>query len=262
MVGRLMSDIFMQGCSIPPKTSIKVVLHPAPASFVLMAAADSEYEMHIEHAQLNIVRQVTPMPLVQAVENLREKRNIKLNYRRTEVTMLNIKGRQKESVSLFSDSAPLPDRIVVGFVTSKAYAGQIESNPYNFQKLDYTSLQLTVDGVKYPNEPYRPDFGNSDDYHSIYNSLLHEFNADTSNHMINVTPAEFLSGYTLYPFRLTPRACCGDVLGDPLSGPVNLDLVKKTEASDTLTLIVLAEYRSEYEIAEVGGVSSEPRPQQ
>lgn len=261
MVGRMLSDIFMQGCSIPPKTGIRVVLQPASESFVLMAAAATEYELHIESAELHVVRQHTPTQLVQAVGSLAAKRNLKLNYRRTEVTMRNIRGVMSESVDLFSASAPLPDRILVGFVTSKAYAGQLESNPYNFQKFDYQTVQLTVDSRNYPSLPYKPDFGNSNDYLPLYNSLLHEFNADTSNHMINVTPAEFYNGYTLYPFRLTPRSCCGDVLGDPLTGGVKLVLTKKTEATETLTLIVLAEYRSEYEIAPVGMVASDPKPQ-
>ncbi len=262
MVGHLMSNIFMQGCSIPPRTGIKVVLQPASESFVLMAAANTEYEMHIESAELHVVRQHTPPQLVQAVASITAKRNIKLNYRRTEVTMRNIKGVMNESVDLFSSSAPLPDRILVGFVTSKAYVGQIESNPYNFQKFDYQTLQLTVDSKNYPSLPYKPDFGNSNDYYPLYNSLLHEFNADASNHMINVTPDEFFNGYTLYPFRLTPRSCCGDVLGDPLTGGVKLVLTKKTEATETITLIVLAEYRSEYEISPVGSVGSDPKPQQ
>jgi hypothetical protein len=262
MVGHVQSDIFMQGCSIPPKTLVRVVLQPAPDNFVLMAGAGKEYEMHIESAELHVVRQHTPPSLAQAVTSLTAKRNLKLNYRRTEVTMRNIKGVMSESVALYSASAPLPDRILVGIVTNKAYAGQIESNPYHFRKLDYETLQLTVDSRNYPSLPYKPDFGNKNDYYPLYNSLLHEFNADTTNHTLNITPSEYYNGYTLYPFRLTPRSCCGDVLGEPLTGSVTLTLTKKTEATEQLTLIVLSEYRSEYEISPIGSVASDPRPQQ
>lgn len=262
MIGHLLSDIFMQGCSIPPHTSIKVVLQPAPETFALMAASGSEYELHIQSAEMHVVRQQTPPPLVHAVTSLTSKRDLKLYYRRTEVTMRNLDGAMKETVDLFGTTAPLPDRILLGFVTCKAYAGQSECNPFNFQKFDYTSLHLVVDGKNYPSLPYAPDFGNRNDYYPLYNSLLREFNSDKGNSMINVTPDEFANGYTLYPFRLTPRSCCGDVLGDPLTGGIKLMLIKKTESSETLTVIVLAEYRSEYAIAQVGAVASDPKPQQ
>jgi hypothetical protein len=211
---------------------------------------------------MHIVRQKTPPPLVDAVASLTSKRNLKLNYRRTEVAVRNLDGVTKETVDLFGPTAPLPDRIVLGFVTSKAYAGQSECNPFNFQKFDYTSAQLVVDGKHYPSLPYTPDFGNNSDYYPLYNSLLREFNADKGNSMINVTQDEFANGYTLYPFRLTPRSCCGDVLGDPLTGGIKLSLTKKTASSEKLTVIVLAEYRSEYAIAPVGAVASDPKPQQ
>jgi hypothetical protein len=262
MIGRLMSDMFMQGRSIPPQTKIRVVLYPALDSFVLMAPASKEYEMHIESAELLILRQQTPAALVQAYNTHTAKRNLKLNYRRTEVTSHNIKGSKKEEVTLFAQPAEVPDRILLGFVTNKAYAGQFEYNPFNFQHFDYQSIQISVDGQNYPNLPYTPDFGNTEDYLPLYDSFLREFNADNENHMINVTATEYANGYTLFPFRLVPRACCGDVLGEPLSGSVKLSLMKKAESTETLTLIVLSEYRSVYEISPVGGVSSEPKQQE
>jgi hypothetical protein len=262
MIGHLQNSMFMQGCSIPPKHLIKVVLEPAPDNFLLMAAAGKKYEMHIETAELHVVRQHTAPSLVHAVTNLTAKRNLKLNYRRTEVTGINIRGLMSEKVTLFSDTTALPDRLLIGITTNKAYAGQIQSNPYNFVTLDYAVLQLTVDGHNFPSNPYKPDFGNKNDYYPLYDCLLHEFNADKANHMINVTPTEYFRGYTLYPFRLTPRSCCGDVLGETKSGAVILELTKTTQSAEQLTLIVLSEYRSEYEISPVGGSAQLAQPQQ
>jgi hypothetical protein len=262
LVGHLQSDIFMQGCSIPPGNAVKVVLHPAPDTFVLMAAKDSEYEMHVVDAELHVVRQAVAPSLTQAVARLTEKRNLKLNYRRTEVTMRNIMPLKTENVEVFAAGTALPDRILIGIVKNTAYSGQIESNPYNFLKLDYDSVQLTVDSKQYPSLPYKPEFGSTDpNYYPLYNSLLHEFNADKANHMINVTPNEYINGYTLFPFRLTPRSCSGDVLGEALTGGVTLTLTKKAEGTGTLTAIILSEYRSEYEICPVGAAASLALPQ-
>jgi hypothetical protein len=226
-----------------------------------MAAAGSEYEMHIVSAELHVVRQTVAPSLTQAVAHLTEKRNLKLYYRRTEVTMRNIKPLQTEVVEVFASGTSLPDRILIGVVKNTAYSGQIESNPYNFLKLDYNTVQLAVDNKQFPSSPYTPDFGNEANYLPLYNSLLHEFNADKGNHMINITPNEYINGYTLFPFRLTPRSCSGDVLGEPLTGAVTLTLTKKAEQTGQLTAIILSEYRSEYEICPVGAVASVAQPQ-
>lgn len=260
MIGRLQSDIAMQGCSIPPNTRIKFVLEQAEDNFLLMTPVDSEYEMHILTAELLVQRQHVPPSLTKAVKSMTAQRNIKLNYRRVEVVTDNIDGTKTEIVKLFPVDSVLPDRILLGFVTNKAYAGQLESNPFNFQHFDYTSIQLVGDGVNYPSEAYTPDFGGKD-YLKLYDSLLREFNADNENHMINITPNEFANGYTLIPFRLVPRACSGDVLGESATGSVSLKLVKKTESAEKLTIIALCEYRSEYEITKVGEASNVAQPQ-
>jgi hypothetical protein len=166
------------------------------------------------------------------------------------------------NVTLFDATVALPDRLLVGIVTNKAYAGQAEFNPFNFQHFDIQSIVLQVDGREYPNIPYTPDFGTSNDYISLYDSLLREYNADNENHMLNILPKEFANGYTLFPFRLVPRALSGDVLGEPITGPATLKVIFKTQPTETLTIIVLSEYRSEYEVRQVGEAGSEPKPQQ
>ena len=261
MIGRLKSDMFMQGRSIPPGTRLKVTLKPSPDSFVLMCPATKEYEMHILTAELLLQIQQAPSSLVQAVEKLTSKDNLKLNYRRVEVTTENMRGKKKEDVLLFKGS-PLPDRFVVAIVTNKAYAGQFECNPFNFKHCNIQSIGVTVDSTNYPSNPYTPEFTDGDGHLQLFDSMLREFNADNENHMINITASEFADGYTLFPFRLVPRTFGGDVLGEPIKGVLTLKISLKEEVAETLTIIILSEHRSEYEIGKLGGVSTEPKPQQ
>ncbi len=261
MIGRLHLDFFAQGRSIPPQTKLKIALKPAPDNQVLMAPAGSEYEMHIVAAELLVCVQQAPLSLVEAANKLASKGNLKLNYRRVEVTTENSQGSKKENITLFKN-APLPDRFLVGIVTNKAYAGQYEFNPFNFLHCDINSMQVIVDSTNYPSLAYTPEFENDDGHLQLYDSLLCEFNADSENHMINITPKEFANGYTFFPFRLVPRACCGEVLGEPIKGNVTLKILRKDKSTETLTVIILSEHRSEYEIGKIGGVSTEPKPQQ
>ena len=54
----------------------------------------------------------------------------------------------------------LPKRLVIGMVENKAFNGDKEMNPYNFQHFDADYLALHVDGKQFPSKPLIPDFAN------------------------------------------------------------------------------------------------------
>ena len=65
----------------------------------------------------------------------------------------------------------LPERIIVGFVESKAYIGVRNLNPFNFKNLKINFLCLYVDGVQILFEPLTPDFDKqlfADAYHLLF----------------------------------------------------------------------------------------------
>ena len=259
LVGRLLSDVFLQGRSIPPNTEVKVELYPARDKFVLMAPTGSEYEMHIKDAKFLVHRQIVAPSLLHAYQQIYSKRNMKLKYRQVAVKEFNIQvsGSREEKVVLVKELTTLPDRFLVGIVTNKAYGGQYQSNPFNFKHFDIESIVATVGTENYPNIPYKPDFASTtgNDYILLYERLLREFNADEENRLINITPTEFKNGFTLIPFRLVPRACGGDILGEPIFGDLKLSITFANAPTETLTVIVLAERRVEHEIGQQGDFS-------
>jgi hypothetical protein len=259
MIGRLHTDIWMQGLSIVPDTAIKVTLTPAKDSFVLTAASGTAYEMHIEKAELLICRQTAAPSLQNTYSTLADARLLRVPMRRVKVTSHNIKsGAIEETIpKLFYSDKALPDRFFVAFVTNKAHSGRPECNPFNFQHFDLESIHAEVNGLSVPTRPYTPNFtATGTDYIEEYDSLLREFNADDENRAIDITSKEFANGYTIFPFRLVPRMCGGDVLGEPIQGNVSLTVKFRAALTEVITAIIISEHRDAFELRQPGEPSA------
>ena len=254
MKGRLHTDIWLQGRSIPPNTSIKVTLSPASDDFVLLGAATKKYELHVRRAYLEVVRQHVPPSLTNAVLSLKSNKPLSINYRNVNITSHNIKeGEQSATVTLFESEKSLPDRFFVFFVRHDAYNRKINFNPFHFEHLNVKSLTVDFNGNTLPGQTYTPDF--SKKVVDEYTALLEEFDADENNHIINITPTEFAAGYTIFPFRLVHRTAGGECLGPKAVGSVSLEIKFATALDKVITAVVLAEYRESLEFRAPGEIS-------
>jgi hypothetical protein len=256
LIARLHSDVFLQGRSIPPSTSIDVVLSPSKDSFVLTAPSGSAYEMHIESAYLDVARQHVAPSLLQAITSLTEQQNVQLRLRRVKATTYNIKsGTTQETIpKLFYSENALPDRFLVFFVKNTAHAGKYECNPFLFEHFGIETLVADVNGINVPCRPYETKFSRGD-YRQAYHALLREFNSDEENHVINLTPKDFSEGYAIFPFRVVPRTCSGEYLGPPEKGNISLSLKFASALTEVITAVILSEHRDTYEIRPAGDAS-------
>ena len=91
----------------------------------------------------------------------------------------------------------VPNKLIVGLVSSVAYTGDYGKSPFYFQPYDCSSLGLYIDGQSYPSQPLQPNY-QADQFVDCYRTLTH-FRND-----INVSREDYKEGYCLYVLDVDP----------------------------------------------------------
>ncbi|XP_041460945.1 uncharacterized protein F54H12.2-like [Lytechinus variegatus] len=137
----------------------------------------------------------------------------------------------------------LPNRIIVGFVDTDAYNGIYTKNPYNFKHLNLNFISITVDSETVPMRPLRPNFkeGTGQNYIHAYNSLFMGTNRLFTDKGLDIDREEYIGGYTLFAFDLTPDLSDGCHLNLIRQGNLRLELQFEAPLLNTVNCIVYSE---------------------
>jgi hypothetical protein len=134
-----------------------------------------------------------------------------------------------------------PNKVVVGFVLSKAVSGDYKSNPFNFQNCGIQSICLYADGIPVGGNPLKLDFTTADGpavvraYANLFLSSG-KWNRDSGN---AIDRADFINGNTLFCFQLEPNfSQHGDYLSLMKNGNVRLDVQFKTALTGEYVIVL------------------------
>lgn len=144
----------------------------------------------------------------------------------------------------------LPKRVILGFITNKAYNGDRTCNPFNFQNFGINYLSLEVDGGQVAARTLQPDFTGKKLYVDSYQTLFMGTGIHFHNHGNSITREDYPDGYCLFAFDLTPDLSAGNDTHWNLikHGSVRLDVRFGTALTETINCLVYAEYESILEI--------------
>ena len=141
----------------------------------------------------------------------------------------------------------LPKRLVIGMVENTAFNGHKDKNPYNFHHFDVDYLALNVDGKQVPAKPLTPNF--TDDLCTrSYASLFTGTGFMGHDRGNQISLEEYSKGFTLFAFDLTPDLDEGGHFHLLKQGNLRLELHFKTALSQTINVIVYAEFDNVIEI--------------
>ncbi len=93
----------------------------------------------------------------------------------------------------------LPKSIILAMRENSAFSGAYDKNPFAFKHFNLEFLALYRDGVQIPSKPFQPEYENG--------SVVRDF----------------LNGYTLYGFNLSPNEDCSNHLSLTHSGNIRLE---------------------------------------
>jgi len=246
MMGRLHADIFFQDRYMLNEVSVKIKLVRSKDVFCVMSQADCK--VMITKAAL-FVRKVKLSPSVflahaKALENGKAKCHIRHVVCKTFTVPQGFRDITHEK--LFSGQ--LPTRVIVGLVTSEAFNGHRERNPFNFQHFNVTEISLYLDGQQ--QEGIKPMELNYPDSHYIraYNTLFSGTEKICRDEGTAIDRNDYANGYTLYAFDLTADLGDEESFNLMRQGSVRLVLKFGEAAAMTITVVVYAEFENVIEI--------------
>lgn len=92
-------------------------------------------------------------------------------------------------------------------VDNDTFTGLYDKNPFAFKHYDLEFLAINVDGQQFPAEPLQPNFQSGSAVREFY-QLAMASGRHFKNQALSIDRNDFLNGYTLHAFNLTPDEDC------------------------------------------------------
>jgi len=251
LVSKLSCDMMEEKLYLPPNWDVILRLDRSPNSFALIAGAETiAYEVHITSLKLFVQRVGIRDELVEAHKKLfasLPQNTLRYPARRIAMKKHVIPPSVMNHSLVLSESASIPDRILVAFISKTACAGMYAENPFNLMHKSVNKIQLDVSSTKVPRVAFEPDFSKPNGYIREFYETLASVGAHEGNSTITLTADEYAHGFTVFSFCLGPRREHGALLGAQRTGKVVLNLAFAEASADSFEVVVLAETRSHFE---------------
>jgi len=243
------SPVLMSDKIIIPKTSLGLrldrVTNPAFYLQYPNPAADESvnYKINVNSAIFYAQRlELTPEYIV-GLERMLKIERVPVIYQMTEPQILTFNVppqlRNFNVNNLFHGS--IPEKILVMFVSAKAFNGDNTLNPFNFQNADVTRIGLYKRGIPFPHPPVDAVFGSKQcalAYHTTLTALQAPSPAGPC-----LTIDEFISGTAIFAFDTAPDAS-GAIQLSTLANPssdIRLEVTFGTAPAEALVCLVYYE---------------------
>ncbi|XP_043271245.1 uncharacterized protein F54H12.2-like [Venturia canescens] len=251
LIGHLHCNIFNQERFLLNGVEMRLRLVRARDSFCLMSSQpDISCGLNISEATLLVRRtKIAPGVLLSHARAL-AKTTAKYPLTRVEVKAISLHGGVHGETIDNIVLGQLPKRIIIGFVDNRAYNGNVQMNPFNFQNYKINYLSLYVDGAQVPSRPLQPDFTQNNLYIGAYHTLF----SGTGIHFLNegnsINRENYPKGYCLFAFDLTPDLSANTSSHWNLvkHGSVRIEVRFAEALASTVNCIVYAEYDNVLEI--------------
>ncbi|XP_067295937.1 uncharacterized protein F54H12.2-like [Pseudorasbora parva] len=242
------SDIFFQEKLMLNGVDIKIRMIRGKDEFCLMRTGDVAYKLKIMTASL-FVKKVSVSPSVR-LGHAQALLSTTAKYPIDRVCLKNFSipagSRVSNQENLFLGT--LPKSIVLAMVDNDAFTGAYRKNPFAFKNYDLEYLAVYVDGQQFPAKPLQPDFEAGLAVREFY-QLAMASGRHLKNQALSIDRNDFLNGYALYAFNLTPDEDCGQHISLIKSGNIRLEARFKNALTHTINLIVYAVFDSIIEVS-------------
>ncbi|XP_016403936.1 uncharacterized protein F54H12.2-like [Sinocyclocheilus rhinocerous] len=242
------SDIFFQEKLMLNGVDIKIRMIRGKDEFCLMS--DDAYKLNIVSASL-FVKKVSVSPsvrLAHAQALLSTTAKYPIDRVCLKIFSIPAGSRVSNQENLFLGT--LPKSIVLAMVDNDAFSGSYEKNPFTFKHYDLEFLAVYVDGQQFPAKPLQPDFTSGSAVREFYQlATATATGRHLKNQPLSINRDDFLKGYSLYAFNLTPDEDCGQHISLIKSGNIRLEARFRQPLPHTINLVVYAVFDSIIEVS-------------
>ena len=230
---------------LPSDIPVKLKFTRSPDSFSILSPTNNDLCVKIQSLSLFIYR-------VQPKDSVRQHHN-RLFSKMNAIFPITRSLCKKYTVpsGLSSANQPniinglLPRQLVVGFVKADALNGDYKLNPFNFHHFNCNFIALRVNGLQIPAKGYRPNFEKRlvrRELRALYDNIGVSNASDDTGCNLNVS--DFIGGYSLFCFDLTPDKCNGFHLHENVSGIIDLEILFSKPLEEAITVICYNAYES------------------
>ena len=194
--------LFQQEKLLIDRVPIALRLKTAPDSFGLKCDKDGTISIVFKQLSLFIRRVKLFMPVQMTIESTLASSMAKYYFQRHEVKSYHLHNGFAASSIDNVYNGQLPRKVIIGFVTDKAFNGDIKSDAFKFEHKNLTEIALVVNGIKIPSSSYKPDFKNNI-YMREYFNMYRSMNQDSGLSIINIKHDDYVKQHPLFVFDLT-----------------------------------------------------------
>jgi hypothetical protein len=247
LYGRLHADICFQNRFIINNIDMNVKLIRSSNNFCLMGDNKFNYEAHIDEAILYVRKVKVSASVMLAHAMALEKSTIKYPITRVETVVHSISSGATIQTFDNISSGVLPKRVVFALVDSDAANGNYVKNCFIFKHYNLSLVSLTVDNQDVPQSPLVLNFSENNFIRAYYGMFggLDKGGLDWGN---NITKEDFLNGYSIFVFDLSPDKCNDEHFNLIRKGNLRLKLTFKDATPHVINCYVYMEYDNMLEI--------------
>ncbi|XP_053323790.1 uncharacterized protein F54H12.2-like [Spea bombifrons] len=247
LLGHLHSDIFFQEKLILNGLDLKIKLTRNKDTFCLMSAEQDPLKVQILNATLFIKRvQISPAVRIGHAQALLTG-NAKYAIERVSMKVFSVPtgSRVCNQENLFLGQ--IPKFVILAFVDNEAFSGAYDRNPLCFKHNNVNFAALYLDGEQIPAKPFQPDF---EHFNAVreYMAFLQLAQKNCSDSGVIIDREEFVNGYTLFAFDLSPDQECNTHFSLIRSGNLRAEIRFSRALERTVNLLVYGQFENIIEI--------------
>ena len=251
MISRVHADVFSQGKYIISGVDLRCRFVRSKDAFSLMSKLTdgkiTKYKIQMVHMSMFVRKASINPSIVLAHAKALQISSAKYPIKRVVTRVLPIGAAVMNFVKDNLFHGQKPQKLVIGFVSSKAFNGDYEKNPFEFKHYDINSLALYSDGYQIPNKALKPDFENKA-YARSYLSLFTGSGAGWKDNGLDISYDDYGKGYSLFCFDLTPSLIDGNITEPLKTGNLRLEVTFAKPLPEPVHIIVYGEQDGMIEI--------------
>lgn len=183
---------------------LELVRHNNP-DFYCKSAKEKTFDIEITHARYHVQRYKCSPSYVSGVEQMLKEHALiyRLNDAHLNTCTIPLGVSNYSNDNLFHGN--VPRRIIFAFVSTAAFNGHHQKNPFNFQHFNLQSFRLLKNGIDYPYPEIITDFKTiPPKFLDAYHQMMMNMNADYNDHVVSITPHEYANGYFFLNYNMSP----------------------------------------------------------
>lgn len=138
-------------------------------------------------------------------------------------------------------SGSIPQSLVIGFLHTNSFNGEITHNPFVFNNFGLNLLNLKINGQPFHPRPLQPDY-DSYNYLREYRMLFDHTGIHHGNMTNNITQKQFRKIYNFYPFDFSPELCNSAHHHATKTGHIDIELGFKKALQDSIYMILYSSH--------------------